>query len=94
MPGASFSHDQIITLLQFIREKNFYKDIDGRRKRNDEVFEKLAKYLNERYPSNQKTGQQVRVKWKSMRAKYVEEKNNCAKSGELEKPDLIIPAVK
>ena len=79
--------------MQFIREKT-YKDIDGRRKRKDEVFEKLAKYFNERYHSNQKTGQKVCVKWKSMRTKCVEEKNNCAKSGEFYKPYLIIPAVK
>ena len=78
-----FTDEVIITMLQFIREKNLYKKIDGRKTKNSEVYEGLAKDLNEHFGLQGKlTGQQVNTKWKSLKSQYYTEKMEQSKSGE------------
>ena len=71
-----FTDQEILGFLDAIAEQNIYKKIDGKTQRNIDVFKDLARRMGD-----EKTAEQWRGKWKSLKAKYLEEKRKSSKSG-------------
>ena len=71
-----YTDEEILEFLSKIEELNVQKRIDGKTQRNIEIFRQLAEAME-----TDKTAEQWRVKWKALKAKYLEEKRKCSPSG-------------
>lgn len=46
-PVAFFSHNEIVTFIEFVQEKDLYKYIDGKTVKNEHVYQQLGKLVTE-----------------------------------------------
>ena len=80
--GCVYTDEEILTFIAVVEDTESYKMIDGRKHKNKEIFEMLARKTNERHPDGvQKNGEQWRTKWKKLKSTYSEERLKASKSG-------------
>ena len=44
---ANFSHDEILTFIAFVKEKDMYRFIDGKTAKNEHVYAELGRLVTE-----------------------------------------------
>lgn len=84
MAPCSYTDDEMLTFIALIKETDSFRQLDGRIVRNAVVFTDLARQTAERHPAcPAKTGEQWRLKWKGLRKKFLDEKQDASKSGKI-----------
>lgn len=84
---CTYEDDEVITFLDFIIDTNTFQKIDGKSQSNIKIFDMLAAKVAERAADGEgkswspKTGTQWRIKWKSLKSKYLRYKAEASKSG-------------
>ena len=74
--AASWTKEDVLSLLEHIKDMNVMHILDGKAVRNAHVYQALADRLN-----IGKTAVQVQNKWKKLKSKYISEKSKANKSG-------------
>ena len=84
MPNCVFTDNEIFTFLEFVRDSDAFRHLDGRVQKNIDVFKRLAQRTNEQMGHGEdesKSGEQWRTKWKNLKKVYLAEKLEASKSG-------------
>lgn len=75
-----WTNEEILTLLEIIREKKINNLFDGKRYKNVEIYRLIEEEMEKRGYST-KNGEQIKNKWKSLKTAYNTCKKENTKSG-------------